>query len=132
MAIFWKKMKIFGNFFGKNVKFLAIFWQSNGNFPEGQLKTTTLFVAPPQYAAIGNHSEKPPLYPDDDADSWVEAELDADTHTSHNIVSRGISAMQNGVKKVNKLVNKVSRGYFWSIVFLLAYFIYFFAAMVYE
>jgi len=85
-----------------------------------------------QYAAIGNHSEKPPLYPDDDADSWVEAELDADTHTSHNIVSRGISAMQNGVKKVNKLVNKVSRGYFWSIVFLLAYFIYFFAAMVYE
>ena len=29
-------MTIFGNFFEKNVKFLAIFWQSNGNFPEGQ------------------------------------------------------------------------------------------------
>ena len=25
------------NFFQKNVKFLAIFWQSNGNFPEGQV-----------------------------------------------------------------------------------------------
>ena len=37
MAIFLKKMKIFGNFFRKNVKFLAIFWQSNGNFPEGQV-----------------------------------------------------------------------------------------------
>ena len=34
-AIFLKKMKIFGNF-KKNFKFLAIFWQSNGNFPEGQ------------------------------------------------------------------------------------------------
>ena len=39
MAIFLKKMKIFGNFFWKNVKFLAIFWQSNGNFPEGQTCT---------------------------------------------------------------------------------------------
>ena len=37
LAIFLKKMKIVGNFFGKNVKFLAIFWQSNGNFPEGQV-----------------------------------------------------------------------------------------------
>ena len=32
-------MNIFGNFLGKNVKFLAIFSQSNGNFPEGQLHT---------------------------------------------------------------------------------------------
>ena len=38
---FLKKMKIFGNFFWKNVKFLAIFWQSNGNFPEGQYYTST-------------------------------------------------------------------------------------------
>ena len=38
MAIFWKKMKIFCIFFGKNVKFLANFWQSNGNFPEGQVR----------------------------------------------------------------------------------------------
>ena len=30
---------IFGNFFGKNVKFLAILRHSNGNFPEGQLET---------------------------------------------------------------------------------------------
>ena len=30
-------MKILGNFFFLNVKFLAIFWQSNGNFPEGQV-----------------------------------------------------------------------------------------------
>jgi len=37
-------MKIFGNFFGKNVKFLAIFEQSNGNFPEGQISTDTPFV----------------------------------------------------------------------------------------
>ena len=37
MAIFLKKMKIFGNFFKKNVKVLAIFRQSNGNFPEGQI-----------------------------------------------------------------------------------------------
>ena len=37
MAIFLKKMKIFGNFFWKSVKFLPIFWQSNGNFPEGQV-----------------------------------------------------------------------------------------------
>jgi len=37
MAIFLKKMKILGNFFEKNVKFLEIFWQSNGNFPEGQI-----------------------------------------------------------------------------------------------
>ena len=39
MAILLKKMKIFVNFFEKNVKFLAIFWQSNGNFPEGQVGT---------------------------------------------------------------------------------------------
>jgi len=43
--IFSKKlpmaMKIFGNFFEKNVKFLAIFWQSNGNFPKGQIHTTS-------------------------------------------------------------------------------------------
>ena len=36
---FVEKMTIFVNFFEKNVKFLAIFWQSNGNFPEGQLNT---------------------------------------------------------------------------------------------
>ena len=32
-------MKIFVNFFEKNVKFLAIFGQSNGKFPEGQVST---------------------------------------------------------------------------------------------
>ena len=36
---FLKKMKIFGNFFRKNFKFLAIFLHSNGNFPEGQVRT---------------------------------------------------------------------------------------------
>ena len=36
---FVEKMTIFVNFFEKNVKFLAIFWQSNGNFPKGQVKT---------------------------------------------------------------------------------------------
>ena len=30
-------MKIFGTFFEKNVKFLAVFWHWNGKFPEGQL-----------------------------------------------------------------------------------------------
>ena len=35
LAIFWINEN-FGIFGGKNVKFLAIFWQSNGNFPEGQ------------------------------------------------------------------------------------------------
>ena len=30
-------MNIFGNFFEKNVKFLAIFLHSSGNFPEGQI-----------------------------------------------------------------------------------------------
>ena len=39
MAILLKKMTIFVNFFEKNVKFLAIFGQSNGNFPEGQVIT---------------------------------------------------------------------------------------------
>ena len=34
---FVEKMTIFVNFFEKNVKFLAIFWQSNDNFPEGQI-----------------------------------------------------------------------------------------------
>ena len=29
-------MTIFVNFLEKNVKFLAIFWQSNGNFSESQ------------------------------------------------------------------------------------------------
>ena len=38
-------MKIFGFFFfEKNVKFLAIFWQSNGNFPEGQLRSKLLHL----------------------------------------------------------------------------------------
>ena len=37
LAIVLKKMKIFGNFFEKIVKYLAIFWQSNSNFPEGQM-----------------------------------------------------------------------------------------------
>ena len=36
MAIFWEKLTIVCNFSEKNVKFLAIFGQSNGNFPEGQ------------------------------------------------------------------------------------------------
>ena len=39
---FVEKMTIFVNFFEKNVKFLAIFWQSNGNFPEGQNLTSLL------------------------------------------------------------------------------------------
>ena len=39
-----KKKKIFVNFFEKNVKFLAIFLHSNGNFPEGQIMTTELNV----------------------------------------------------------------------------------------
>ena len=39
LAIFWEKMTIFGIFFEKNVKFLATFWQSNGNFPESQQLT---------------------------------------------------------------------------------------------
>ena len=34
---FWKNVKFFGNFFGKMSSFLAIFWQSNGNFPEGEM-----------------------------------------------------------------------------------------------
>ena len=38
LAILLKKMIIFVNFFEKNVKFLAIFWQSNGNFWEGQVR----------------------------------------------------------------------------------------------
>ena len=42
MAIFLNFVLIFGNVFEKNVKFLAIFWQSNGNFPVGQLGTLTL------------------------------------------------------------------------------------------
>ena len=36
MAILLKNDN-FCQFFWKNVKFLAIFWQSNGNFPEGHL-----------------------------------------------------------------------------------------------
>ena len=32
-----QKIQNVGNFFGKNVNFLAFFWQSNGNFPEGQI-----------------------------------------------------------------------------------------------
>ena len=32
-------MTVFGNFFEKNVMFLAIFWHSNGNFLEGQVYT---------------------------------------------------------------------------------------------
>ena len=34
-----QKLSFFGNFFEKYVKFLAIFWHSNGNFPEGQFWT---------------------------------------------------------------------------------------------
>ena len=49
-----KKMKIFGNFFEKNVQFLAIFWQSNGNFPEGQMTTNS--------RVFYNHVMCPPLY----------------------------------------------------------------------
>ena len=36
LLFFWKKT-IFGNFFEKNDKFLAIFCQSNSYFPEGQV-----------------------------------------------------------------------------------------------
>ena len=50
LAILLKKMTIFIKFFEKNVKFLAIFWHSNGNFPEGQhwicSLTLLLFVHP--------------------------------------------------------------------------------------
>ena len=36
---FVEKNDNFCQFFWKNFKFLAIFWHSNGNFPEGQLLT---------------------------------------------------------------------------------------------
>ena len=36
---FWKKNENFWHFLGKMSKLLAIFWQSNGNFPESQLGT---------------------------------------------------------------------------------------------
>ena len=50
-----EKMKIFGNFFEKNVKFLAIFWHSNGNFPEGQTwtKVQGAAVRPPGDGQVG-------------------------------------------------------------------------------
>ena len=51
MAIFLKKVKNFGHFFWKNVKFLAIFWQSNGNFPEGQV--SSYFTMPYVYEDSG-------------------------------------------------------------------------------
>ena len=38
-ANFCEKNENFWQIFWKNVKFLAIFWQSNGNFPVGQLYT---------------------------------------------------------------------------------------------
>ena len=37
LAFFWKKWIFLAIFLKKNVKFLTIFWHSNGNFPEGQL-----------------------------------------------------------------------------------------------
>ena len=55
----WKKKTIFVNFFEKNVKFLAIFWQSNGNFPEGQVKTEFHKEAP-GYLCLHQHSWCPP------------------------------------------------------------------------
>ena len=39
---FFEKNENFWQFF-LNVKFLAIFWHSNGNFPEGQLPTMPFF-----------------------------------------------------------------------------------------
>ena len=44
MAIFLKKMKIFGNFLKKYVKFLAIFYIQTAIFPEGQVLTPSLAV----------------------------------------------------------------------------------------
>jgi len=41
MAILLKKNDNYGNFFEKMSSFLAIFWHSNGNFPEGQLSTNS-------------------------------------------------------------------------------------------
>ena len=38
---FVEKNDNFCQFFGKNIKFLSIFWQSNGNFPEGQISTNS-------------------------------------------------------------------------------------------
>ena len=44
-VIFSKKRTIFGNyFFEKNVKFWAIFWQSNVNFLEGQVMTSAYIL----------------------------------------------------------------------------------------
>ena len=47
LAILLKKMTIFVNL-KKNVKFLAIFWHSNGNFPEGQhdIQFVTWHISP--------------------------------------------------------------------------------------
>ena len=39
LGILLKKRQFLSIFFWKNVKFLAFFWHSNGNFPEGQLGT---------------------------------------------------------------------------------------------
>ena len=39
---FWKKWKFLAIFLKKYVKFLAIFWHSNGNFPEGQVRVREL------------------------------------------------------------------------------------------
>ena len=44
-----KKKTTFGNFFDKNVKFLAMFWHSKGNFPESQLPSFFLL----RYGRVG-------------------------------------------------------------------------------
>ena len=48
MAILLKKQDNFCQFCWKNIKFLAIFWQSNGNFPEGQSTTHYVLMISPQ------------------------------------------------------------------------------------
>ena len=50
VAIFVKKITIFGHSFEKNDKLLAIFWHSNVNFPEGQVQTDLSRPSRPRWA----------------------------------------------------------------------------------
>ena len=69
IVIFFNKIAIgnfieindnFCQFFWKNVKFLAIFWQSYGNFPEGQVSCQKLaWISPSLKTLIWQVSDRP-------------------------------------------------------------------------
>ena len=83
---------------------------------------------------IAKDEDDEDLDEDDVATEFDELDLDdrerqEDAWEESNILSRAIILFQNSITKTLSLLNRLTRGYFWSLLLLIGYIIYFVMAM---